>query len=122
MCIGWVALLVGSRIDCCHTHTGLDNVTDAGLKDFSAVLGSSTTITTVELGGKQLRVVGNVVISGPCIGVHARVLGQKMGFSVVCLCGKVSRVCVLRDWRSLWGLVLIAGTPTQALQRSRTLA
>ena len=49
----WVALLVGSRIDCCHTHTGLENVTDAGLKAFSAALGSSTTITTVELKSKS---------------------------------------------------------------------
>ena len=44
--------LVGSRIDCWHTHTGLYKVTDAGLKAFSAALGSSTTITTVWLDGK----------------------------------------------------------------------
>ena len=49
MRIGWVVLLVGSRIDCCHTHTGIDQVTDDGLKAFSAALGSSTTITTVTL-------------------------------------------------------------------------
>ena len=58
---GWVALLVGARIDCwhtrtdnviMHTHTDLGKVTDAGLKDFSAALGSSTSITTVTLAGK----------------------------------------------------------------------
>ena len=42
----------GARVDCWHTHTDLDNVTDAGLKDFSAAVGSSSTITTVELAGK----------------------------------------------------------------------
>ena len=52
MGVGWVALLVGSRIDCCHTHTDLEHVTDAGLKAFSAALGSSSTITTVTLQGK----------------------------------------------------------------------
>ena len=52
MGVGWVALLVGARIDCWHSHTGLGKVTDAGLKAFSAALGSSTTITTVELGCK----------------------------------------------------------------------
>ena len=31
------------------TYIGLDKVTDAGLKAFSAALGSSTTITTVKL-------------------------------------------------------------------------
>ena len=50
--LAWVALLVGSRVDCCHTHTDLPSVTDVGLKAFSAALGSSTTITTVILGGK----------------------------------------------------------------------
>ena len=44
-------LLVGAHIDCCHSHTGLD-ITDAGLKDFSAALASSTTITIVVLHGK----------------------------------------------------------------------
>ena len=52
MGVGWVALLVGARIDRYHTHTGLEKVTDAGLKDFSAAVGSSTTITTVVLGGQ----------------------------------------------------------------------
>ena len=52
MGVGWVALLVEDRIDCCHSRTDLREVTDAGLKAFSAVLGSSTTITTVELYGK----------------------------------------------------------------------
>ena len=50
---GWVVLLVGARIDCWYTHTGLNKVTDAGLKDFSAALGSSSTITTVSLGCKS---------------------------------------------------------------------
>ena len=50
---GWVVLLVGARIDCCHTHTDLRKVTDAGMKDFSAALGSSTTITAVMLSRKS---------------------------------------------------------------------
>ena len=54
---GWVVLLVGSRIDCWHTHTDLRKVTDAGMKDFSAALGSSSTITTVKLSGKSERLV-----------------------------------------------------------------
>ena len=49
---GWVALLVGDRIDCCHTYTDLHKVTDTGLKAFSAALRSSSTITTVTLHGK----------------------------------------------------------------------
>ena len=54
----WVGgTLVGARIDCCYTHTGLRKVTDAGMKDFSAALGSSSTITTVELNCKS-EVVG----------------------------------------------------------------
>ena len=53
MRVGWVALLVGSRIDCQHSHTDLEKVTDAGLKAFSAALGSSSTITTVTLMGKS---------------------------------------------------------------------
>ena len=57
MGVEWVALLVGSRIDCCHTPTALENVTDAGLKAFSAALGSSSTITTVMLSGKYKRLV-----------------------------------------------------------------
>ena len=76
MGIGWVALLVGACIDCWHSHTGLDEVTDAGLKAFSAALASSMTITAVTLGGKCeclvcsyewarvllcMQVVGNVV-------------------------------------------------------------
>ena len=52
MGIGCVALLVGARIDYWYTHIGFDKVTDAGLKAFSAALGSSTTITTVELDCK----------------------------------------------------------------------
>ena len=53
MGVGCVALLVGARIDCCHTRTGLENVTDAGLKAFSAALGSSSTITAVKLQCKH---------------------------------------------------------------------
>ena len=48
-----MALLVGAHIDCCHTHTELYKVTDAGLKAFSDALGSSTSITTVELSCKS---------------------------------------------------------------------
>ena len=33
----------------CHSHTALDKVTDAGLKAFSAALGSNTNITEVRL-------------------------------------------------------------------------
>ena len=43
----------GARIDCWHSHTDLEKVTDAGLKAFSAALGSSTTITTVMLYSKS---------------------------------------------------------------------
>ena len=53
MGVGWVALLVVARIDCGHTHTDFEQVTDAGMKDFSAALGSSTSITTVTLQGKS---------------------------------------------------------------------
>ena len=35
-----------------NAHTGLDKVTDVGLKAFSAVLGSSTTVTSVTLDSK----------------------------------------------------------------------
>ena len=35
----------------CHSHIGLNKVTDAGLKAFSAALGSNTTVTTVTLCG-----------------------------------------------------------------------
>ena len=39
---------------CCHNmHTDLMKVTDAGLKAFSAALGSSPTITTVTLDSKS---------------------------------------------------------------------
>ena len=53
MGVEWVTLLVWTRINCWHTHTDLDKVTDAGLKAFSAALGSSSTITTVKLNGKS---------------------------------------------------------------------
>ena len=57
MGVGRVSLLVGARIDCSHMHTDFEKVTDAGLKAFSAALGSSRTITTVELSGKSERLV-----------------------------------------------------------------
>ena len=57
MGVGWVALLVGARIDYWHTHTDLIEFTDTGLKAFSAALASSTTITSVELHGKYEWVV-----------------------------------------------------------------
>ena len=100
MGVGWVALLVGARIDCCHSHTGFDEVTDVGLKAFSAAVGSSTTITTVTLACKCERLV-TLACVGPCVGVHARVLGQEMAFGVVCLCAcvLVRCVCVRRSAR-----------------------
>ena len=75
MGVGWVTLLVGSRIDCWHTHTGLRKITDAGLKAFSAALGSSTSITTVELCGKYECLV-TLLSMGPCVGVHPGVFGR----------------------------------------------
>ena len=51
MGVGWVVLLVGSRVDCCHTHADFKRVTDTGLKAFIAAVGSSSTITTVTLQG-----------------------------------------------------------------------
>ena len=47
-----MGLLVGTHIDCCYSHTVYDKVTDAGLKAFSAALGSSTTITAVMVDSK----------------------------------------------------------------------
>ena len=52
MGVGKGTSLVGACVDCCHTHTALHKITDAGMKAFSAALGSSRTITTVELDGK----------------------------------------------------------------------
>ena len=72
MRVGCVALLVGDRIDSCHTQTGLGKVTDAGLKAFGAALGSSTTITTVTLKGKSEMGFGVVcmrVFFGRCVNV-----------------------------------------------------
>ena len=66
-------------------HTGLGNVTDAGLKAFSAALGSNTTITTVMLTSKSEWLV-TLASVGSCVGVHARVLGRRRGL--------VWRVCV----------------------------
>ena len=84
-CVGWVALLAGARIDCCYTHTGLDQVTDAGLKAFSAALGSSTTITTVKLEGKWSmcwHAWGRVLV---CMRVCS---ARRRGSGVMCMCGK----------------------------------
>ena len=49
---GWRSLR-GLVLMTCHSHTGLDEVTDVGLKAFSAALGSSTTIATVSLRCKS---------------------------------------------------------------------
>ena len=100
---GWVALLVGSRIDCWHTHTDLDEVTDAGFKAFSAALGSSTSIATVNLTGESeclVRWVRVLLCMRVClVGVSMWwyvVWCVGMGVSVVCLCGK----CVTSgSWR-----------------------
>ena len=60
---GWVALLMGACIDCWHMHTDFDEVTDTGLKAFSAALSSNTDITTVKLKGTsawRVRVSGSM--------------------------------------------------------------
>ncbi len=85
MGVGWVALLVGARIDCWHTHTGLSQVTDTGLKAFSAALGSSTTITTVDLSGKFACLVFICVVRCVVV-VHAGVFGLRVD---VVWCGAV---------------------------------
>ena len=95
MGVGWVALLVGSRVDCWHTHTDLPEVTDAGLKAFSAALGSSTTITTVTLQCKYERLI-TLLWVGPFVVVCAGVLGRCVDV-VVC-----SVVC----WHVVWFGVL----------------
>ena len=86
-----MVLLVGARIDCCHTHTGLYGVTDTGMKAFSAALGFSSTITTVILSCKS-EVVGVVFVwVDPCVGVHAGAFGRRVDLvvcGVVCLCDK----------------------------------
>ena len=72
MGVEWVTLLVWTRINCWHTHTDLDKVTDAGLKAFSAALGSSTAITTVTLRSKSEMGFGVVcmrVFFGRCVNV-----------------------------------------------------
>ena len=56
-----------------HTHTDLDKVTDAGLKTFSAALGSSTSITTVKLACKS---DWRVRMSGSMCWCHAGVFGR----------------------------------------------
>ena len=80
MGVGWLVLLVGARIDCWRSHTVLEGVTDAGIKDFSAALGSSTTITTVELCGKS--------------GWYR---WHELGRVLVCM-----RVCLARTWGLVW--------------------
>ena len=52
MGVGWMALLVDACIDSWDSRTDLYKITDAGLKAFSAALGSSMSITTVTLLGK----------------------------------------------------------------------
>ena len=83
-----MTLLVGDHIDWCHSHTGI-GITDTGLKDFSAALGSSTTITAVTLYGKYISVwcVWTTVLFCVC--------GWMFGMWVdVIVCGGVQCVCV----------------------------
>ena len=47
----WGLVLIAGTHTHTHTHTGFE-VTDAGFKAVSAALGSSTSITSVELAGK----------------------------------------------------------------------
>ena len=44
------------------THTGIRCITDTGLKHFSAALGSSSTITTVQLGCTSCQCLARVSI------------------------------------------------------------
>ena len=78
-------LLVGAYIDCCHSHTGI-SITDAGLKDFSAALGSSSTITAVKLSCKSEWLVTLLWVD-PCVVVYAGMFGRRMGFGVVRVLG-----------------------------------
>ena len=95
----------GTRSDCWHMHTGLDQITDLGLTAFSVALGSSTTITTVTLSSKYEWFV--------CWYDWARVLVCMRVCSVGVVCVfvldvhdkwmfQVYRVCMLGGWRSLW--------------------
>ena len=76
MGVGWVALLVGASSECCHTYTALDEVTDAGLKAFSAALGSSTTITTVTLSSKHKWLVCLTKRAFLCMRLDVRSVGE----------------------------------------------
>ena len=81
-----VVLLVGACIDCCHTQTELGDVTDVGLKAFSAALGSNSTITTVKLKSKSEWLI--VSMSGLVVSMS--------GAMCLCACG-----CV-RSEHGLW--------------------
>ena len=48
VCVEWDA----ARIDCHHTNTGLDDVTDVGFKAFCTGLGRSSSMKTVTLHRK----------------------------------------------------------------------
>ena len=50
--IGWRVCMCVCVHVCWHKNIVQDDVTDAGLEAFSAALGSSSTITTVELESK----------------------------------------------------------------------
>ena len=109
-----MALLVGARIDCWHANTELPKVTDAGFKDFSAALGSSTTITTVELIGKFKWLVYSygwfiVLLCIRCgvvcvVWVYALVGSARRVDVGAGPHQQVARVWVLGGWRSSWGL------------------
>ena len=71
MGVGWVTLLLGRvLIADTRTHTALKKVTDVGLKDFSAAVGSSSTITTVQLISKHGRVWSVSAWGMVCVCVH----------------------------------------------------
>ena len=83
-----MVLLAGARIDCWQTRTAVEKVTDVGLKAFSAALGSSTTITTVDLECKSEWLV-TLLSVGPCVVVYADVFGRCVDMvvcGVVCVC------------------------------------
>jgi hypothetical protein len=116
--------------DCWHTHTVVPNVTDAGLKDFSAALSSSSTITTVLLYSKYEWLLC-VCMSGPVRWCACGVCSVE-GWVCVCVCvcvifGKcTTSALMLAPGRTRWllcgcvwvallvGLVLIAGTRTHS--------
>ena len=87
-----MTLLVGPSIDCWYTHTGLRKVTDAGMKAFSAALGSSTTITTVGLDGKYKWLVCLAKRALLCMRLDVRSVGGCDGIdSLRCVCVRSAR-------------------------------